>query len=112
MNDAHVKDFNTWNDVKKKIELRKNLPLFKEREIWWCGIGMNIGFEIFGKGQEFYRPVLVLDKHNRHTFFGLPLGSARKENSIHHYPLEPVYDLARAQAKKVFFEKCSAVYLK
>ena len=83
-----MKDFDSWNNVKKELELREHPPLFKEREIWWCSIGMNIGFETFGKGREFNRPVLVLDKHNRHTFFGLPLGSARNPNSIHHYPLD------------------------
>ena len=82
-----MKDFDTWNKVKQSIELRKNPPLFKEREIWWCSIGVNIGFEAIGKGKEVNRPVLVLDNHNSHTFFGLPLGSARNPDSIHHFPL-------------------------
>lgn len=83
-----IKDFEKWNGVKQSLDLREKTPLFKEREIWWCSVGVNIGFEVLGKGEEFFRPVLILNKHNRHTFFGLPLGSARKKGSIHHFPLD------------------------
>lgn len=74
------KYFNQWHKVKKQINKSQNLPTFKEREIWWCSIGQNIGYEIYGKGEQFWRPVLVLDKHNQHTFLGLPMTSHMKEN--------------------------------
>lgn len=32
----------------------------KEREIWWCILGVNVGTEIYGKGTQFMRPVLVV----------------------------------------------------
>ena len=88
MSDEYSKDFDGWNTTKKRLELRKDIPLFKEREIWWCSVGMNIGFETFGKGADFNRPVLILNKHNRYTFFGLPLGSARNPDSAHHFSLD------------------------
>jgi mRNA interferase MazF len=72
--------FNQWHKVKKRINKTRQLPTFKEREIWWCSIGQNIGFEIYGKGEQFWRPVLILDKHNEFTFLGLPLTSKQKDN--------------------------------
>ena len=79
--------FNEWNKIKKKLHENRNLPTFNEREVWWCSIGMNIGFEIYGKGEEFWRPVLILQKHNPLTFFGLPLGSANRPDSPFHHPI-------------------------
>lgn len=81
------KDFDGWHHIKQSLDLRKDYPLFKEREIWWCSVGMNIGYEIYGKGEKFWRPVLILDKHNRHTFFGLPLTSTTKPGNPYYLPI-------------------------
>lgn len=83
MNDVTSK-LNEWNREKQNIQRQGNLPTFNEREIWWCSIGMNIGYELYGKDKKFWRPVLVLDKHNTHTFFGLPLGSTTKKGRHYH----------------------------
>lgn len=80
------KNFDSWNHLKKGIENAKSPP-FKEREIWWCHVGMNLGYEILGKNETFSRPVLVLKKHNAHTFFGLPLTTTAKPNPYHYFPL-------------------------
>lgn len=80
------KYFNRWHKVKKQINRSKNVPTFKEREVWWCSIGQNIGFESYGKGDSFWRPVLILTKHNQYTFFGLPLTSSHKIKNPHYYP--------------------------
>jgi mRNA interferase MazF len=62
-------------------------PLFfNEREVWWCSVGLNIGSEVYGKGDTYTRPVLVLKKLSRHTFLGVPFTSKRKEQ-IYHYPI-------------------------
>jgi mRNA interferase MazF len=37
-------------------------PYFKNGEIWWCSIGENIGSEMYGKGEFYRRPVLVIRK--------------------------------------------------
>lgn len=80
------KDFDSWNEVKKKLEGADPL-LFKEREVWWCHIGVNLGYEIIGKNSAFSRPVLILKKHNAHTFFGLPLTTTQKTNPLHYFPV-------------------------
>lgn len=79
--------FNKWHKVKKSINKLDQLPTYKEREIWWCSVGQNVGFEIYGKGEKFWRPVLILNKHNEFTFLGLPLTSSHKENR-YCYPLD------------------------
>lgn len=78
-------ELNEWNKIKKRLQEKRNLPTFNTREIWWCSIGMNVGFEVFGKGEQFWRPVLILDKHNEYTFLGLPLGSKINPTSKYHF---------------------------
>lgn len=82
-----TKDFNGWNNTKQGLDASQRLPTFKEREIWWCSMGVNVGYEIYGKGDKFWRPVLILDKHNRHTFFGLPLTSTIKPDNPYFFPI-------------------------
>lgn len=55
--------------------------LFKEKELWWCRVGINVGVEIFGKGDQFARPVLILKKLNKESFLGIPLTSRPKDGS-------------------------------
>ena len=55
--------------------------LFKQGELWWCGVGMNIGDEVFGKGEYFSRPVLVYKKLTHATFLGLPVTTREKTGS-------------------------------
>lgn len=70
-----TKDFDSWHSLKKKLDSRDRGRTFKEREVWWCSVGINVGFEIYGKNQFFNRPVLVLRKFSRSTFLGAPLTS-------------------------------------
>ena len=74
-----------WFDVKLELNNNEKIPLFKEREVWWCSIGLNVGFEVFGKREIFTRPVLVVRKYNKYTFLGLPLTSKRKDISAHYH---------------------------
>lgn len=80
-----VKDFGQWLRIKAELDIRQDLPTFQEREIWWCSIGLNVGFEILGKDEKFTRPVLILRKYSRSTFFGLPLTSKRKQHPYHYH---------------------------
>lgn len=48
------KDFQGWHQVKEKLDLLKNPPTFQEREIWWCSIGMNIGYECLARMRILY----------------------------------------------------------
>lgn len=81
------KDYDLWFPQKKKLDKRNNPPSFKEREIWWCQIGVNIGFEIFGKGRGFTRPVLIIKKYSKFTFLCAPL-SSRDPKFKNHVPIE------------------------
>ena len=76
--EGFVKDFDKWNEVKKKLHLRKEKILFHEREIWWCALGVNIGFEEDGKNDDFERPVLVIRKFNKFVLWILPLTRSHK----------------------------------
>jgi hypothetical protein len=74
-----IKDFTEWHQVKTQVQHR-NPPYFREREIWWCYMGMNIRHEADGKGGEMRRPVLVLRKFNADCFIGIPLTTVIKDN--------------------------------
>lgn len=81
IDDIYQKDFDSWNQKKKEINYSEyKVPLFKERDIWWVSIGVNVGFEEDGKHEKFIRPVLVLKKFNRMLFFGVPLSTKIKDN--------------------------------
>lgn len=74
----YTKNFSLWCDKKSIINQRDGVE-FNEREIWWRAVGVNIGYEINGKGNSFVRPVLVLKKTSRKQFIGLPITSTQKE---------------------------------
>lgn len=68
--------YDKWNNKKKNI---KDIDiLVRERDIWWCKIGKNIGQEQDGVGDNFSRPVLILKKLDSKTCIVLPLTT--KEN--------------------------------
>lgn len=54
------KNFDKWNGEKKRVNIRDENTLFHEREVWWCSLGVNIGFEQDGKNDIFERPVLII----------------------------------------------------
>lgn len=83
MNNVLVK-FIEWAKLKFKIHTLKEIKFyFKEREIWWCSLGANIGHEQDGKNDNFERPVLVLKKFNKHILWILPLTRVNKQNKYY-----------------------------
>jgi mRNA-degrading endonuclease toxin of MazEF toxin-antitoxin module len=73
-----AKDFDRWNDRKKKIDKSAGRPFYHAREIWWCSVGVNVGNEIDGTGKHDDRPVLIVRPFNAESFFGVCLvGHAR-----------------------------------
>ena len=70
-----------WLQMMVMLQDKKLAPSFKEGEIWWCNIGMNIGREIFGKGRGFSRPVIVFKKIGQDCFLGIPVTKQLKEGS-------------------------------
>lgn len=82
------KDFDQWNTLKKQIDENKELSGFSEREVWWCRLGHNIGFEEDGKNLAFSRPILILRKFNKHFFYGVPLSTHGKTDNPYYYRFE------------------------
>ncbi len=77
-------DFDLWNEKKKYIEtIKQNSLSFNERDIWWCSIGKNIGYEENGKNEFFERPVLVFRKFNNSISWVLPITTKYKQNPYH-----------------------------
>lgn len=75
--------YDKWNKLKKTTSNSNSNFTFKVREIYWLKVGYNIGYEVFGKGDEFLRPVLVLRKFSKESFLGIPLTSSQKDDMFH-----------------------------
>ena len=88
MSSEYIKDFDGWHPVKKRIDLEARVPTIRQREIWWCSTGVNVGIEQDGKNDLYERPVLVVRKFNRRHFLGVPLSSQLKDfphfHSVHY----------------------------
>src|SRR3989344_4883807 len=76
-----LKIFDDWNIVKKRLQQKESVRFFRERQIWWCSIGQNLGSESYGKGKTFTRPVLIFRKLSGDLFLGLPVTSKIKQGS-------------------------------
>jgi len=76
-----VKEFDKWNEVKKATDAKSFKIGIKSREIYWVKIGVNIGNEEYGKGNEFVRPVVIIRQLTKDLFIGVPTTTAEKENS-------------------------------
>lgn len=75
------KDFDKWNELKKKTNADDDyLPLYHERQVRWCRLGTNVGFEQDGTGQDFSRPVLILKGLSRNVCLIIPLTTSTKTN--------------------------------
>ncbi len=72
------KDFDRWNIKKKKINREAKNKLYTVREIWWCSLGLNIGSEQDGTGEDLDRPILILKGISRETCFIIPLTTSPK----------------------------------
>lgn len=69
------KKFDEWIIIKEKLHKNARFPNIHEGEVWWRGVGENIGVEINGKSARFSRPVLIFKKLSRLVFLGIPLTS-------------------------------------
>ena len=78
----YVKNFDSWNDTKKKLDARSEPILFQEREIWMAHVGINIGIEQNGNPETFVRPVMIFQKFSKHHFIALPLTKKPKPEDL------------------------------
>ncbi len=78
------KDFEGWHTRKSSIHSSGVRPNFHAREVWFISMGVNIGFEQDGKGSDYLRPVLVVRKFDKETFWGVALTS-RSKSGVHYF---------------------------
>lgn len=77
----YIKTFQSWCKLKIVLWGKENKIIFKQGDIWWCSLGMNLGEEMFGKGEKFTRPVFVFRKFTSNSFLGLSLTRQEKQGS-------------------------------
>ena len=76
------KDFDGWNETKKRTDSRRGAPFYHEREVWWCTLGINVGSEENGSGEEYRRPALVLKGLSVETCLIVPLTTSAKDHPL------------------------------
>lgn len=75
--------FDAWNEKKKKVHASGKSPHFRKGEIWWAQLGQNIATEVVGKGDDFLRPVLVLQVVYGNACLAIPLTSKKREGDYY-----------------------------
>jgi len=78
-----TKNFDTWNNRKKMIQETGENKFYHPREIWWCSLGVNVGYEQDGTSKDFQRPVLVLKGFSKKVCIVVPLTTSQKTNPFH-----------------------------
>lgn len=77
------KDFDRWNKKKRQLNGSEGTALFHEREVWWCALGTNIGYEQDGSSELFTRPVVILSKFNLDACLVVPLTAKPKKGKYY-----------------------------
>jgi mRNA interferase MazF len=72
------KDFTHWHTEKTEVQIHKARPFFHERDVWFCTVGANIGFEQDDRGDKFLRPVVIIKKFNKEVLWAVPLTTKEK----------------------------------
>lgn len=78
-----TKDFEKWHSKKSAVDQIEKRPYFHEGEIWWCALGVSVGFEQDGKGEDYLRPVIVFRKFNDQVFWAIPLTRSDKKTEYY-----------------------------
>ncbi|MFA6340761.1 MAG: type II toxin-antitoxin system PemK/MazF family toxin [Candidatus Paceibacterota bacterium] len=76
------KDFDIWNKNKKEIHTKAENKLYHEREVWWCALGVNIGYEQDGSSESGERPVLILKGMSKNTCLIIPLTTSLEKHKL------------------------------
>lgn len=78
------KDVEGWGSYQQELEERsKPRRPFLEGQVWRCAIGHNVGTEIDGKSQRYWRPVIIIRKFYDEFFIGVPLTSSSKNRPLY-----------------------------
>ena len=77
------KDFDKWGKKKIVINDSEKIPFFHKKEIWFCFLGANVGFEQDCRGEDFQRPVVIIKKFNNEIFWAIPLSKTKKNGKYY-----------------------------
>ncbi len=77
-----MNEFDKWNKQKQEIEFKNKHIFFKEGEIRWCQLGQNIGYEEYGTGKNFDRPVLIIKSFSKQICVVVPLTTSKKKHKF------------------------------
>src|SRR5271154_6641687 len=78
------KDFIRWHAKKSQLNDIVSRPSFHEQEVWFCYLGLNIGFEQDGIGDDYLRPVIIVRQFNHDIFWAIPVTRTEKR-SMHYF---------------------------
>jgi len=80
-----MKNFDEWNKVKKEVDKRiENEKQIRNGEIWLVNLGLNVGFEMYGKNKFYTRPVLVIKNFGKNGVWIVPITSQYKKHYFIH----------------------------
>ncbi len=76
-----LKNFDEWNQNKKMVQ-QKVGKFYHARDIWWCSLGVNVGYEHDGEGLQFERPILILRGLGKGTCLAVPLTTSDSKHPM------------------------------
>ena len=76
-----MKDFDTWNEKKKKTDSERP-RLYTVREVWWCRLGVNVGTEQDGKGEWYVRPCVIVAGFSADACLVVPLTTSPRKHPL------------------------------
>lgn len=76
-----AKDFDSWNEEKKRVGAGKP-RFYTVRELWWCHLGLNVGTEQDGKDAWYARPCVILRGLGPNTCLAVPLTTSAREHPL------------------------------
>ena len=90
------KDFQKWHNKKSKVDEIAERPFFHEQEVWFCHLGVNVGFEEDGSGNDFLRPIVIIRKFSNEVFWAIPLTRTEKKNKYYFKFIFNTHDISFA----------------
>ena len=76
--------FDQWNEKKKTTNFQSEYPHFLTGQIWWAQLGQNIATEVAGKGNDFLRPVIIIQRVYGNACLAIPLSSQNRIGDYYH----------------------------
>lgn len=77
------KDFSAWCEQKEKIQVFGENKFYHSRDVWWCSLGTNIGFEQDGTGIKKARPIMIIKGFSKNVCLIIPLTTSQKSNKYY-----------------------------